>query len=319
MVRFYDDDGNYTTDDDFNIRNRVLIPVPGYDLFIGNEAWSASDGWAEGSLLLVERLLTWRWAFDKPAWVSDAYWNGVITPSLPPLQQCFIPTDCPVDTVCATYQCNLGHCNMTPNTGDTCDDQNPCTTNDKCTSNGICAGTPIQCQGNYICVNGNCVPPTPPPLPTCTFSNTIGNFQLYWNWIGNDSIRIAFSLPSVAFVGLGINASIMANADIVIGYANNDATFGINDYFAFTEATPSTDTSLGGFNNLMNTWVSRINGITTVWFTRLLITGDQYDNIIIPNSTMNFIYAWGSSTTPGQLAYHGPTQRSSVSVNMAAC
>jgi len=207
---------------------------------------------------------------------------------------------------------------MTPNTGASCNDQNPCTNNDKCTIDGICLGTPMKCSGNLICVDGNCVLPQPPPLPSCSYSNPTGNFQFYWNWINNDSIRIAFSLPSIAYVGLGINSTIMASSDIILGYVNNDGSFGINDYWAFTEGvTPSLDISLGGFNNLINTWGSRVNGITTIWFTRLLDTGDQYDRVITRFGTLNFIYAWGSGNTPGSIVYHGQN-RNSVSVDMSS-
>jgi hypothetical protein len=142
--------------------------------------------------------------------------------------------------------------------------------------------------------------------------------ELYWNWINNDTaIRIAWSLPGSAYIGLGLGGS-MTGADIWIGYVNNDGSFAVHDHYAVTTGVPGVDTNfVGGTNDLTDLWATRSNGRTTVWFTRLLNTGDSFDTVITKNTVTTFIYAW-SNGNPGALTYHG-NSKTIISVDMTGC
>jgi hypothetical protein len=301
--------GIHTTVDDFDfsLRNKILKLVPGERVYIGNAAWGGSlSGWAESSLTLAERNLVYHHGFKKPDYVSSGYWKYVVTPSLPNPARCNSNSDCP-DTLnqCITNKCNNNNqCVLKYKTNDTCDDYNPCTTNDQCSATGTCAGTPVTCSSGQICVSGSCQSPSSPPLPNCSASigpswGPIG--MVYWNWVGTDKIRIAFSLPGTAWVGLGVGAS-MTPADIVFGWVNGDGTFNVGDRWSFSNY-PHLDEAVGGTNDISNVYAEQVNGITTIWFTRKLNTGDSRDQIIYKNAVTNFIYGFQSGA-PGTYIKH---------------
>jgi len=265
----------------------------------------------------VERLLAHRFGFNRPSWVSASYWSNIVTPSMPPPQECFINTDCP-STACISSYCGNGTCIQDIHVNQTCDYGDLCTTGDKCANTGVCVGVPITCTGLAICVGGTCQNPQPPSLPTCTYTNTFGNFHLYWNWINEDppSIRLAFSLPGSAFIGLGFGSSMNA-ADIILGWVNTDGTFSVGDRYAYSPSTPGLDTSYGGSYDLSDVWATRSNGVTTIWVTRRLNTTDVFDSVITKNAITSFIFAWNNGN-PGTVTYHG-NNKLAVNVDMRGC
>ncbi|GMH41643.1 hypothetical protein BSKO_09553 [Bryopsis sp. KO-2023] len=57
----------------------LLRPVEGYDVFIANEAYGVSPGWAEGSVVMAERVLAHELGVGKPAWLNDdQYYQEVV-------------------------------------------------------------------------------------------------------------------------------------------------------------------------------------------------------------------------------------------------
>lgn len=74
--------------------------------------------------------------------------------------ECLQDSDCEDDgDSCTDEVCNDDFkCDSTPNTGGSCDDENPCTNEDSC-HEGECEGTPIegckQCEGSGECNDGN--------------------------------------------------------------------------------------------------------------------------------------------------------------------
>jgi len=56
----------------------IIKPLPGSNIFIGNEAWSDSDGWAEGSLVLTERALYHHIHLTMPLWIESSYYTDKI-------------------------------------------------------------------------------------------------------------------------------------------------------------------------------------------------------------------------------------------------
>lgn len=57
----------------------LLRPVPGYDIFIANEAFGVNPGWAEGSVLMAERVLALEMGIGKPSWLlDDSYYESSV-------------------------------------------------------------------------------------------------------------------------------------------------------------------------------------------------------------------------------------------------
>ncbi|GMH41719.1 hypothetical protein BSKO_09629 [Bryopsis sp. KO-2023] len=57
----------------------LLRPAEGYDVFIANEAYGVSPGWAEGSIMMAERVLAYELGVGKPAWLNDdQYYRDVV-------------------------------------------------------------------------------------------------------------------------------------------------------------------------------------------------------------------------------------------------
>ncbi|CAG9312851.1 unnamed protein product [Blepharisma stoltei] len=84
----------------------------------------------------------------------------------------------------------------------------------------------------------------------------------------------------------------MIHTDMIVVMANNNGEPPTKmDLFAIEEATPPTDESLGGRDDLfLEDWSYTETGFTAV-VSRLLITGDTFDHIIKPNSEMDMICA----------------------------
>jgi len=56
----------------------IIKPLPDHNIFIGNEAWSGSGGWAEGSLVLTERVIYHHIHLTPPSWILPSYYNSRI-------------------------------------------------------------------------------------------------------------------------------------------------------------------------------------------------------------------------------------------------
>jgi len=56
----------------------IIKPLPDSNIFIGNEAWSGSGGWAEGSLVLTERVLYHYIHLTRPPWIVPSYYDNRI-------------------------------------------------------------------------------------------------------------------------------------------------------------------------------------------------------------------------------------------------
>ena len=63
------------------------------------------------------------------------------------------PVSCPADTTCLHYTPNgTTTCSAAPQVGDACDDANVATSDDRCSMSGVCAGAPITCPADTVCL-----------------------------------------------------------------------------------------------------------------------------------------------------------------------
>eukprot|EP01128_Nolandella_sp_AFSM9_P005220 TRINITY_DN2494_c0_g1_i1.p1 TRINITY_DN2494_c0_g1~~TRINITY_DN2494_c0_g1_i1.p1 ORF type:complete len:536 (+),score=103.08 TRINITY_DN2494_c0_g1_i1:62-1669(+) len=122
--------------------------------------------------------------------------------------------------------------------------------------------------------------------------------------IEGDVVHVGVFHTGTAWLGFGISPQGgMINGDFMIGSVGVSGKSQVTDSFATDFVPPSDDVNLGGEDNLFNTVYDVANGCTTLTFSRKLVTGDKYDNPIVPGRT-NFIWAHGA---PGVqvLSYHG--------------
>ena len=119
-------------------------------------------------------------------------------------------------------------------------------------------------------------------------------FTLYWT-IAGETIFIAIAAETTGWVGIGFGASDrMLAGDIIMGYVT-EGNVTIQDQYSQQETgVTSSDVSLGGTNGILSYNGSEINGNTTLEFSRLLGTGDEYDNPILTTEKTNTIWAIGS-------------------------
>ena len=55
---------------------RLRQPVPGANVHLCGEAYSASQGWVEGAINTAERVLDTQFGMKRPSWVSPSYSFG---------------------------------------------------------------------------------------------------------------------------------------------------------------------------------------------------------------------------------------------------
>ncbi len=123
-----------------------------------------------------------------------------------------------------------------------------------------------------------------------------GAFELHWK-ISGDTARMAIVGRTSGWVAIGLSPTLMMkDADMIVGWVDAKGNIGIMDCHA-PEPTdvhpPDTSFAPPGTNDLLEHGAAQAGGTTTVEFTRLLNTGDRYDNPIPSEGTLDFIWALG--------------------------
>jgi hypothetical protein len=57
----------------WKVMPRVRRPVPGVNVFLCGEAFSAKQGWVEGAVNTAERMLETYFGLPRPGWLPDGY------------------------------------------------------------------------------------------------------------------------------------------------------------------------------------------------------------------------------------------------------
>ncbi|GMH33879.1 hypothetical protein BSKO_01713 [Bryopsis sp. KO-2023] len=142
-----------------------------------------------------------------------------------------------------------------------------------------------------------------------------GNFALLWAHDGEDEIVIKMRLSLDAWMGIGLEPEDkgMTNCDMYLGTFDGGSVH-VGDYWSAGYAQPGDDASAGGSNDLIDFGGSQEGGVSEVWFRRKMDTGDALD-MTIKDESVDLVFAWGSSPS---LGYHGPAQRTLVSINLAS-
>jgi len=108
------------------------------------------------------------------------------------------------------------------------------------------------------------------------------------NFVGKLSYRTA------GWVSVGFNpAKKMKDADIIIGYAGTNGESVVADHFGVTPTSHKPDTAIGGQNSIVEGRCEEKDGVTTMWFTIPLVSGDAKDSKIEAGKEVPAIFAAG--------------------------
>ena len=128
-------------------------------------------------------------------------------------------------------------------------------------------------------------------------SKSFGNgvFELHWRIVG-DEVYIAMKARTTGWVSLGIDPSVrMKDADMIIGWVENNGETKIFDAFSTGEMGPHPpDDQLGGTNDITEYAGKIADGYTTIEFKRKLDTGDKFDKPFPRSGDLKVIVAYGA-------------------------
>ncbi|MFX0208077.1 MAG: DOMON domain-containing protein [Candidatus Hodarchaeota archaeon] len=123
-----------------------------------------------------------------------------------------------------------------------------------------------------------------------------GDFQLYWQ-IEVDSIFFGMVGTTTGWLAVGFNpTTAMQNADMVFGWIfSNGSVITIDAFSTGPNGPHPADIDLGGTVDILSFNGTEGEEKTTIEFSRLLITGDQYDNDIPSSGEYDIIWALGNT------------------------
>ena len=123
-----------------------------------------------------------------------------------------------------------------------------------------------------------------------------GAYELSWA-IEDDTIYIGMMAQTSGWVAIGFSPiSLHKGADIVMGWMDDNGTANIIDcYFPNMYPPHPHDTQQNGTFDILTYNGTEQNNRTIIEFSRLLSTGDELDNDILLNESMEILWSYGSS------------------------
>ena len=123
-----------------------------------------------------------------------------------------------------------------------------------------------------------------------------GSYELYWR-IEDDIIFIGMMAETTGWVAIGFSpVSLHKGADIVSGWVDDNGTVSIIDcYFPDMYPPHPHDTSQNGTFDILSYNGTEQANRTVIEFSRMVSTGDELDNDILLNESMEIFWAYGSS------------------------
>ncbi len=125
-----------------------------------------------------------------------------------------------------------------------------------------------------------------------------GRMAVYWK---NDGTRLYMGLwgQTSGFVGIGFEpTSSMKDADIVLGYVSGGQATVLDQFSTGTFGPHPSDTELGGTYDILQSGGTESGGVTVIEFSRNLDTGDRFDKVLSPGSTVRFIWSMADADSP---------------------
>jgi hypothetical protein len=123
-----------------------------------------------------------------------------------------------------------------------------------------------------------------------------GFYELSWR-IEDDIIFIGMTAKTTGWVAIGFSpVSLHKGSDIVSGWVDDNGSVNIIDcYFPDMYPPHPHDTSQNGTFDILSYNGSEQNNRTVIEFSRMLSTGDDLDNDILLNRSMEIMWSYGST------------------------
>ncbi|EAR85450.2 DOMON domain protein (macronuclear) [Tetrahymena thermophila SB210] len=168
----------------------------------------------------------------------------------------------------------------------------------KNTGNGILNFyyNPKSCPTGQVLIGENCVTNDIKPLSSYAQDNFL---NVQFDLAIEGSVTFMIVVQNTGWFGFGFGQG-MNNVDMIVA-ENDSGVVTLSDNYSQKEATPSSDTNLGGQNNLNLLGYELTDKQLTFKFSRKLDTGDKYDYVLQKDQMLNIVYAWGSD---GSMTYH---------------
>nr|WNS50068.1 DOMON domain-containing protein [Halisarca dujardinii] len=139
-------------------------------------------------------------------------------------------------------------------------------------------------------------------VSTGTLSANGGAYSVAYT-IHGDVVSFVVSAETTGWVGLGFSEDqLMPNSDVVVGAADSDGGMFVFDGFANALAQPPVDSQ----QDITDFSATHEGGMTTVTFSRKLVTGDSDDDLPVTKS-LYWLWAYGGSfsgSDPTSIGYH---------------
>ncbi|MBD3370278.1 DOMON domain-containing protein [Candidatus Fermentibacteria bacterium] len=149
-------------------------------------------------------------------------------------------------------------------------------------------------------------------------SVSLEGFDLRWT-IEGDTIRFDMTAPTTGWLAVGFGGGpAMAQADMVIGYVGEQGEPRIQDGWGTGPVSHAGDTELGGSGDLEILRASEEEGITSMSFSRLLDTEDEYDFPLRPGTTLRLSVAWGADEADDFDSMHQSAHSATIEVENVA-
>jgi len=154
-------------------------------------------------------------------------------------------------------------------------------------------------------------PPTTTPGPEWNADGTIsageydgevtlsdGRMVVYWKTDG-DILYMGLWGQVTGWVAIGFEpTTAMKDADMVVGYVSGGKATVLDQYATGTFGPHPSDTELGGTYDILEAGGSESGGVTVIEFSRKLTTGDRFDKVLTPGTTVRFIWSMADADVP---------------------
>ncbi|NYT16646.1 MAG: hypothetical protein GKC06_01380 [Methanomicrobiales archaeon] len=129
---------------------------------------------------------------------------------------------------------------------------------------------------------------------------TLANGQMivYWK---NDGTMLYMGLWGrvTGWVAIGFEpTTAMKDADMILGSVSSGQVTVLDQYATGTFGPHPSDTELGGTYDIIGAGGSESGGVTVIEFSRKLNTGDRFDKVLTPGSTVRFIWSMADTDVP---------------------
>jgi hypothetical protein len=133
-------------------------------------------------------------------------------------------------------------------------------------------------------------------------SASAAGVTLEWR-VDGDDLALRVSAETTGWVAAGFDPEYgMESANIVIGYVSGSAR--VRDDWGVSEDQHASDTSLGGFDDVLESDGTETDGVTEIEALIPLDSGDIFDKPLVPGGTYTVILARGADGSDDYSSQH---------------